>query len=166
MNRNTARKYKFYLLLIVGISLMQACSIKEDLGLCVIDECLVYVKVEDIVTGQDMTVTGEVEDVKLFIFDEMENFMASYGMNAELIAGRQPVALKDCGKTGFKISAWGNLGEKISISDMTNESILRESKVTLLRNKENNGYDISPEDFFSGIRRYYRETKRTAAKKL
>lgn len=145
---------------------MQACSIKEDLGLCVIDECLVYVKVEDIVTGQDMTVTGEVEDVKLFIFDEMENFMASYGMNAELIAGRQPVALKDCGKTGFKISAWGNLGEKISISDMTNESILRESKVTLLRNKENNGYDISPEDFFSGIRRYYRETKRTAAKKL
>ncbi|MCC8089028.1 MAG: FimB/Mfa2 family fimbrial subunit [Rikenellaceae bacterium] len=129
----------------------QGC-IKEDMTDCVTEEWLLYVKVVDIATGSDITASGEVDNIVINIFDSENWFVASYSMSALQIREREPVRIKNSGKSRLIVSAWGALDDNVAVSETGEGSILRESTVTLLPNPVAEEYDRFPGDYFFGLK--------------
>ncbi|MCC8174039.1 MAG: FimB/Mfa2 family fimbrial subunit [Odoribacter sp.] len=150
----TARYVTLFITLIYSLINIQSCSIKEDFSKCTNEEedFLLYIKVIDIVTGKDITESGEIENAYLYLFDYNQNFVKTYEISAEQIARREPLIFKHEELDRAMISAWGNLGEEITISNPQTGDLSKKAAVSLLQNPEETKYDLSPNDFFFGVK--------------
>ncbi|MCD7931466.1 MAG: FimB/Mfa2 family fimbrial subunit [Tannerellaceae bacterium] len=140
------------LAILAGMLGIQSC-IREDFSNCFVDEdFLLYVKVVDILNGQDITESGALENACLYIFDQNELLLKIVYISASQIAAREPVVLHKKEAESMFISAWGNLTDKVSISGENGSGKLKDFTLSLLPDKENKNYDSAPGNLFFGTK--------------
>lgn len=92
------------LLLILG----QTSCIRENLQQCE-EEYFVTIKVVDALTGEDITTSGEVKHVDLFVFDANEQYSYTISVNSNYILQKIPIPITLENTDCYWISVWGNL---------------------------------------------------------
>ncbi|MCD8073332.1 MAG: FimB/Mfa2 family fimbrial subunit [Alistipes sp.] len=123
--------------------------IRDDGDNCpVADDFLLYVKIEDVESGRDITGDVEVEEVVLTLFDPAGRFVATYILDGEDISRRRPVVLRDFDVEGMQVSAWGDVGGEVLQNDPQGHNIGHDF-VTLA--VDSDGFSGSPDDFFFGF---------------
>ncbi len=142
-----ARSFAAGLLLLLTMQMTQSC-IKEDLSGCENEELLLYVKVVDVVTGVDITGTGEMQSAGLYVFNRNKDHIRTYTLSALQIAQREPVIIHDYDPAGMWISAWGNIGDEVLCSEMGEGVTADDLTVSLKPDPLHPGYDLAPNDFF------------------
>ncbi|MCD8044714.1 MAG: FimB/Mfa2 family fimbrial subunit [Tannerellaceae bacterium] len=143
----------YFVLILTTLTSIQSC-IKEDFSDCIVNEdFMLYVKVTDILNGQDITESGVLENACLYIFDQNEYLLKIICLSASQIAGREPVVLNKNEAETIFISAWGNLSDNISINGTEESGRLQDFVLSLLPDKENLNYDSSPGDLFFGTKK-------------
>lgn len=88
--------------------LLQTSCIREDLQECE-EEYFVTIKVVDILTGEDITTSGEVGHAGLFIFDANEQLRYTVNVDSNHIRQKIPVLITPKIIGHHWISVWGNL---------------------------------------------------------
>lgn len=136
-------------ILIISLLMQQSC-IKDDLSHCLPTEVVLYIKVIDVVTGRDMTETGEVEQASLYLFDRNHVLLNRYYLSAEQIARREPLVLKEYDPERMFLSAWGNIGEQVKFTEVSKGGKAEELTLSLLADPYESGYSLFPNDFFFG----------------
>lgn len=121
--------------------------LKDDLAGCPEDYEL-YVKVVDLVTGADLTTSGEVESVNLYIFGGDGCFTEQVTLSADDIRQRLPVIIKRSKAESLRIYAWGNLSGSEQVPDPVEGNLPESLQILLKTNDE--GYAQCPGDLFFG----------------
>lgn len=142
MNKSNTKKHSFLLASVLLLSaLLGGCNIREDNTDCPRPFRL-FVKAIDI-DLQDITDSGEVESVSLFVYNELGELIQAIELDANHIKSRKPIAI-EIPYPGFKslnFVAWGNVNDQVSF-DKSNLG------VTLKNSAE--GVANSPSDLFYG----------------
>lgn len=143
MNISNTKKQSFLLAAVLLLSglLGGGCSIREDYTDCPRPFRL-FVKAVDI-DLQDITESGEVESVFLFVYNELGELMQSVELDIDHIKSRKPIPI-DIPYPGFKslnFIAWGNVGETVS---------LHSDDLDIVQKSTRDGTTMSPPDLFHG----------------
>lgn len=137
----------FLALLLFGSSCRK--EIDDDLS-CGDEEVYYRVKVIDPITQQDITTSGEVERVGLFIFHKEEGYIQWNKLSKEDIINKVPIQVKRSSRDDIlDIVAWGNLlGNKEVLVNLFPGNTADDISVSLLEDEE--GFSRIPEDLFYG----------------
>ena len=144
-----SNKNKFSLLLVITLlitGLLSSCF-KEDLTDCP-RPFQITIKALD-ADQNDITESGEVENAILFVFDQNNELVKGFTINAAQIKGRQPIniELDYPGYESLYFVAWGNVDESLEYSKIETVRNLLDLYVKL---KKQGGFALSPGDFFRG----------------
>jgi hypothetical protein len=148
-------KNKFSLLLVVTImttGLLSSCF-KEDLTDC---PRPFQVTIKAVCAdGNDITESGDVEQVILFVFDEEETIFNSYILSAKDIIEHKAVeiAMDYPGHPSLQFVAWGNLDEREDYTDISSVKELNDFYVKLkTTSSKQSGFLMAqpPGDLFEG----------------
>ena len=142
MNNSNTKKQSFLLASIILLAgLVGSCNIREDYTDCPRPFRL-FVQAVDI-DLQDITESGEIESVSLFVYNELGELIQSIELDANHIKSRRPIAIEIPypGFNSLTFVAWGNVNDKVSF----NKSNLDVG----LKNVED-GSANSPSDLFYG----------------
>ena len=142
-------------LIFMAFLLFINCScVKEEMSVCAGDEeqeeTFLYLKVVDSSSGEDITNSGEVDIVDLFIFKPDGCFFEHITVSADSIMNGIPILIKGRSTKDLWVSAWGNLKGNQIVSAVTGDCKMSEMLITL--NSCNEGYALSPDDLFFGIK--------------
>src|SRR5690554_2582323 len=142
-------KNKFSLLLVITLlitGLLSSCF-KEDLTDCP-RPFQITIKALDAYQN-DITESGEVENAILFVFDQNNELVKGFTINAAQIKGRQPIniELDYPGYESLYFVAWGNVDESVEYSKIETVRNLLDLYVKL---KKQGGFALSSGDFFRG----------------
>ncbi len=141
------RYFLSFIPIICSVWILQSC-IKDNLTHCVNEPLQLVVKVVDVVTGNDITETGELEEASLYLYDQHGYCIKVYTLTASQIKERQPVFITEPDREGMIVSAWGNLGNELDISDIEEGEPGDYFKITLSRDPENEAFNRGLNDFF------------------
>lgn len=143
-NTNKYRLLSIGLLLIAG--LLSGC-LKEDLSVCP-RPFQITIKALD-AELKDITESGAVQQVILFVFDENGHIVTSSELSSDLIKNRKPIDIRVNypGHKSLTLIAWGNLDEKVDFSQVTTVKQMGDLYVKL---KSKNSLAASPGDLFYG----------------
>lgn len=149
---NETNKYSFYLATVLLTLLLSGC-LKEDLSDC---PRPFQVTVKAVCAdGNDITESGDVEQVNLFVFDEGEKIFEVFTLSASDVIQRKtiPIAMAYPGRSALKFVAWGNLDERIDYSQIGSVQELKDLYVRLRSaGSRQEGYHMveTPYDLFHG----------------
>lgn len=128
------------------IGMLTGC-LKDDLLACPEDYEL-HLKVVDLVSGADLTTSGEVEHVYLYIFDMDGRFIEYAPLSANDIRQRIPVTIKRSKSENIRIYAWGNLKDSQDVTEPVPGNLSESMQIVLKTNDE--GYALCPDNLFFG----------------
>lgn len=143
---NKSKFCRLFLIIFLITGSLTSCF-KDDLSDCP-RPFQITIKALD-VDLNDITETGEVKNAILFVFDQNNQLVKGFTLNAAQIKGRQPIDIK-IDYPGFEslyFVAWGNVDESLEYSSIENVRNLLDLYVKL---KTQGGFAISPGDFFRG----------------
>src|SRR5690554_6137535 len=140
---------KFSLLLVITLLItgtLTSCF-KDDLSDCP-RPFQITIKALD-ADQNDITESGEVGNAILFVFDQNNELIKGFTINAAQIKGRQPIniELDYPGYESLYFVAWGNVDESLEYSKIETVRNLLDLYVKL---KKQGGFALSPGDFFRG----------------
>lgn len=144
MVRSTIRTIVL-LLLILG----QTSCIREDLQECE-EEYFVTIKVVDVLTGEDITASGEVSYADLFVFDADEQYRYTVRADSNQIRQRIPIPITLENINHYWLSVWGNLDGNQYITKLEPSNTLDNSTVSASV-KEGENQSQTQGDLFFGI---------------
>lgn len=101
-------------------------------------------------SGDDITESGDVQEVRLFIFDKNKGFVAKRDMALADITSHQPITLDYPGNPeNLYVVAWSGLKEgQVDVADV-NDGSLAEDLTVSLRSSE--GYAETPNELYYGM---------------
>lgn len=141
MNMSNTNKQSFLLAALLLLSGLLSGCIREDNTDCPRPFRL-FVKAVDI-DLQDITESGEVTQVILFVYNEKGELIQSVELDADHIKSRKPIniELPYPGFESLTFIAWGNVNESVSFDKSNPEVVLKEAGAGLAN---------SPSDLFYG----------------
>lgn len=144
---NNTNKYRLFLLAALLITGLLSSCLKEDFTDCP-RPFQVTVKALD-VDRNDITESGAVQQVILFVFDENQQVIDAFELTADQVKSRKPVEIKPDypGHKAYTVVAWGNLDEKVDFSQINTVKQMQDLYVKL---KQQNGAAQAPGDLFYG----------------
>lgn len=140
-------KFSLYLVIIILITGFLSSCFKEDLTDCP-RPFQVTIKALDIDLN-DITESGDVKNVILFMFDENLQLVDAFELNTNQIKNREPIdiLIDYPGYESLFFVAWGNIDESVDHSNVTTVKELLDLFVKL---KMKDGYAMPPGDLFRG----------------
>lgn len=127
---NETNKFSFYLATVLLTLLLSGC-LKEDLSDC---PRPFQVTVKAVCAdGNDITESGDVGQVILFVFDEEEKIFNSYILSANDLIEHKAVeiAMDYPGHPSLQFVAWGNLDERVDYTQISSVKELKDFYVKL-----------------------------------
>jgi len=112
-------------------------------------DVILHFRVTDLLSGIDISSTGEVESLDVFFFDKDMGFIDHQELNEYNITSKEPITIKNRNVNGWWISVWGNLKDG-QIRPISLQSKLIEDCITLKEGDE--GFYNCPDDLFFGIK--------------
>ena len=142
-------KSKFSLLLVITlmtIGLLSSCF-KEDLSDCPLP-FQVTIKALDIDLN-DITESGEIKSVILFVFDENQNLIDHFELTADQVKSRKPIniVMDYPGHESLTFIAWGNSDSNFNCSQVSSVKTINDLYVRLTKK---DGHARPASDFFQG----------------
>lgn len=146
MNHTNTYYFGFLAILTLIVSLLYGC-IREDLSDCS-RPFQITIKALD-ADLNDITETGEVKQVALFVFDESGQVVEIFELSAEQVKDRQPIDIRllSPGHKVLSFVAWANLDEKI---DFSSPLTVKQKQDLFVRMKSQQDMAESPGDLFYG----------------
>lgn len=141
---NDAKKYIVSVLILLVAGMFGGC-IKEDYSDCPRPFRLT-VRAWD-ADMQDITETGAVQRVVIFVFDETGRRIDRLMMDAAQVAARKPIPLEYDGPTTVSFVAWANPDDHMLEETANVQSV----KDLFFRLSSTDGIAQSPGDLFSGV---------------
>lgn len=141
---NDAKKYIILVLILFVAGFFTSC-IKEDYKDCPRPFRLM-VKAWD-ADMQDITESGAVQSVVIFVFDENGRRIDRLIMDADQVAARKPIPLEYNGPKAVSFIAWANMDDHL----LSETADVQNSQDLFFRLESANGIAQSPEDLFSGV---------------
>ncbi|MFA6702715.1 MAG: FimB/Mfa2 family fimbrial subunit [Dysgonamonadaceae bacterium] len=140
-------KFSLYLVIIFLITGFLSSCFKEDLTDCP-RPFQVTIKALDIDLN-DITESGDVKNVILFMFDENLQLVDAFELNTNQIKNREPIdiLIDYPGYESLFFVAWGNVDELV---DHSNVSTVKELLDLFVKLKMKDGYAMPPGDLFRG----------------
>lgn len=112
----------------------------------------VHFRITDLLSGVDISSTGEVESLDVFFFDQNMNFQKHQGLSASEIKSNAHITLNHANVNGWWVSVWGNLKDgQIRPIPLMNNPI--DGLAIRLKESLEKGYYNCPDDLFFGIAR-------------
>ena len=143
---NKSKFCRLFLIIFLITGTLTSCF-KDDLSDCP-RPFQITIKALD-VDLNDITETGEVKNAILFVFNQYDELVKGFTINAAQIKGRQPIdiELDYPGYESLYFVAWGNVDESLEYSKIETVRNLLDLYVKL---KKQGGFALSPGDFFRG----------------
>lgn len=141
---NDAKKYIVSILIVLLSGILTGC-IKEDYSDCPRPFRLT-VRAWD-ADMQDITESGDVERVVIFVFDENGRRIDRLMMSAAEVAARKPIPLEYDGPTSVSFIAWANPSDDA----LAATAHVQTSADLFFTLKSVDGVAVSPNDLFSGV---------------
>lgn len=135
----------FITISILVLGVVTSC-VKENLDACY----QVVIKVVNL-NGDEITRSGDVSHVTLFVFDHDSTFLESIAVDREIIVNKRPVVLDYPVDRPLHLVAFGGtvpLETKQEVPELTASDKMNDLKV---RMKESNRIAFPPDDLFSGV---------------
>ncbi len=145
------------LICVTGLLCINYGCIKEALDSCE-QESLLYLKVFDSDTGEDITASGIVDIADLFVFDLDGCFQEHIKISSDSVRLGMPILIKSRGTGGVLISAWGNFKGEQTVSEVTRGCII--DQLSVLAKTTIEGYASCPDNLFFGMKQINYEPNR------
>lgn len=147
MNRTNTYRVEGWFLFVLTLILSSACCIKEDLSVCPRPFQL-SVKAVD-ADDKDITASGAVREVVMFVFDEKGMVMEAFKLSAEQIKQKTPVLVEVPypGSKTLTCTAWGNLDGSV---DFPTIKSVKKKQDLYVKLKSTDGIANPPSELFSG----------------
>ncbi|MDL2231173.1 FimB/Mfa2 family fimbrial subunit [Porphyromonadaceae bacterium OttesenSCG-928-L07] len=143
------RKTGIITAIILSLFMSYAC-IDEDMENCPVESVL-YIKIVETTTREDITSSGEVDAIDLFVFDQEGNYLESISLTQEQIRQQEAIRIKHAkNQQALQIAAWGNLSEKEVVSEISSTDKLDNLTISLIT--QTDGYTLPPDNLFYGIK--------------
>lgn len=100
--------------------------------------------------GDDITESGDVDEVRLFIFDKNKGFVDKRDMTLSDITSRQPITLDYPGDPeNLYVVAWSGLTDgQVEVADVNNGSLAEDLNVSL---RSSDGIAEAPNELYHGM---------------
>lgn len=146
MNRANTYRVERWFLFVLMMTLFSAC-IKEDLSDCPRPFQLTVQALD--ADGNDITASGTVKDVVMFVFDEKGLVMEAFKLTEEQVKKKQPMHVKIPfpGSKTLTCTTWGNLDESVEFPAMTT---VKQKQDLYVKLKSKQGIAGYPGELFSG----------------
>lgn len=144
---NNTNKHSLLLVAALLIAGLLSSCLKENF-----DDCprpfQVTIKALD-ADEKDITESGAVQQVILFVFDENQQIVDAFELTADQVKNRQPIGITQVypGAKNLTFSAWGNLDDKVDFSQKSSVKQIEDLYVKLKKQGDN---AQSPGDIFHG----------------
>ena len=147
MNRTNTYRVERWFLFMLTLTLFSACCIKEDLSVCPRPFQL-SVKAVD-ADENDITASGAVKGVVMFVFDEKGTVMEAFELSAEQVKQKNPVQISVPypGPKTLGCTAWGNLDASVDFASIKS---VKQKQDLYVKLKSADGIAESPSELFSG----------------
>ncbi len=144
---NNKSKFSFLLVISLMITGLLSSCFKEDLSDCPLP-FQVTIKALDI-DMNDITGTGQVKNAILFVFDEDQNLIDAFELNADQVKNKKPIdiIIDYPGFESLTFIAWGNVDDNLNFSQISSVKKLVDLYVAL---NIKDGYAQPSSDFFRG----------------
>ncbi len=137
------------------LCLFSSCYIEEgECGCC--ETTFLQVKVIDSSTNQDITSSGDVDILDLFIFQPDGRYFDHISIHKDSIINQLPIQLSVPDIENYWISAWGNLKGNETVSKIVTGCLMDSLSIYLKASPE--GYALCPDDLFFGFKQLHRHT--------
>lgn len=150
---NNTNKYGFLLIAALLMTGFLSSCLKENF-----DDCprpfRLFIKAID-ADQNDITASGEIQRVILFVFNEKEQIVDAFELNANAVRNREPVniLLDYPGHESLKFVAWGNIDQSVEFPEKASVKQLSDLYVKLRATSGNRAATAlaqSPCDLFYG----------------
>ncbi len=145
-------KFTAGLLLIALFQVLTSC-ITDSLKDCPTEERLIYIRILDVLTGEDITATEELENITLYLFNKDRELVRDTVLSLARIRQYIPIDVTGLDvQNGYAI-VWANVDETIQMSEISEGTPMEQLSLMLLNDIQHNGFYGCPGDFFFGSER-------------
>ncbi len=132
----------------LGVMILMSSCIKEDNDDCH-KSCLLSVRVLD-ADNSDLTTSGVVKDIDLYVYDENGNFLEKSTITPEDVKNEKSILLNYHTHKSITVLAWANLAQRPLNYDKIQPTHTLGSKLNVTLKQDANGMHQSPGELFFG----------------